>query len=327
VTAYIDHSASAIIVAQSGVRNMHMASSSLPDGVRRKVRAVPGVSAVLPIQYVAGNVVTGDERHLAYIIGLPREAGFGGPWAISSGRALPAAGEAIIDRAIAEHASLSLGDEVEILGEDFQVAGLSEGTASLVNSVAFISADDFTGLRDSSRTFSFLLVQVQSGESPAQVAARINALVRDVTAQSTPEFAAQERRVIRDMSTDVIAIMNFIGFLIGLTVMALTVYTSVLSRRREYGMLKALGAANADLYATVLAQAFLSVLLGYAFGVAITLLISIFIPRLGSNMTLAISSASLLKVAAFSLFIASVSAIAPIRQIARLQPAMVFRGR
>jgi len=49
VTAYIDSSVADVIVAQSGVRNMHMASSSLPDAVRRKVRAVPGVALVTPI--------------------------------------------------------------------------------------------------------------------------------------------------------------------------------------------------------------------------------------------------------------------------------------
>jgi putative ABC transport system permease protein len=326
VTAYIDSSASDIIVAQSGVRNMHMASSSLPDSVRRKVGAVPGVRAVLPIDYVASNVVIGDERNLAYVVGLPEDAAFGGAWQVASGRSLPAEGEAIIDRGIAEKSAIALGDEVEILGEDFRIAGFSEGTSSLVNSVAFISAHDFEELRRSYGTFSFLLVQVQPGESASEVVERIHSRVRDVTAQTTPDFAAQERRVIRDMSTDVIAIMNAIGFLIGLAVMALTVYTSALARRREYGMLKALGARNLDLSKTVVMQAFLSVVIGYAFGLGVTLLLALVVPRLGSNLTLEVTTASLMKVGVGSLVIASVAALAPIRQIAGLPPAMVFRG-
>jgi ABC-type antimicrobial peptide transport system permease subunit len=40
-----------------------------------------------------------------------------------------------------------------------------------------------------------------------------------------------------------------------------------------------------------------------------------------------VSSASLLKVAAFSLIIGALSAVIPIRQIAGLDPAMVFRGK
>lgn len=327
ITVYIDKSEADVIVAQEDVRNMHMASSSLPDSVRRKVKAMPGVAAVTPILYLSNYIVMGDERNLAYIIGLPESAGFGGPWKISSGRSLPGEGEAIIDHSVAENSGVTVGDDIEILGEEFVVAGLSEETSSLVNSVAFISTKDFEELRGSYETFSFLLVKVEAGESPQAVAARIQAGVRDVTVQTRDEFAKQERKVIKDMSTDVITIMNLIGFLIGLAVMALTVYTATLARRAEYGVLKALGARNGYLYRVVLAQALLSVAFGFAVGLALTLAITAIVPRLGLSMVLAVSGASLLKVGSVSLVIAGMAAILPIRQIAGLDPAMVFRGR
>lgn len=327
ITVYIDKSGADIFVAQSGVRNMHMAASSLPDSVRRKVKAVTGVAAVTPILYLTNMVVIGDERNLAYIIGMPEKAEFGGPWEVSSGRSLPGEGEAIIDRSVAENSGVTLGDEVEILGEEFEVVGLSEETSSLVNSVAFISMKDFEELRGSYETFSFLLVKVSAGESPEVVATRIQARVRDVTVQTREDFARQERQVVKDMSTDVITIMNLIGFLIGLAVMALTVYTATLARRAEYGVLKALGARNGRLYQAVLAQALLSVAFGFAIGLAVTFLLSAIVPRLGQSMILEVSSASLLKVGSFSLVIAGMAAILPIRQIAGLDPAMVFRGR
>ncbi len=328
ITAYIDYSGADIWVSQADVFNMHMASSSLPDSVARKVKYVPGVHSVTPIHYLTNNVVAGDERNLAYIIGLPEGAKFGGPWRVSSGRSLPGEGEAIMDRSVAEKSGIGLGDEVKILGEEFKIVGLSEGTASLVNSVAFISMDDFERLRGiSGDTIGFLLVKVEEGESPEVVAARIEERVRDVTVQTRGDFSAQERKVVKDMSTDVITIMNMIGFLIGLAVMALTVYTSTLTRRREYGMLKALGARNRDLYLTVLAQALLSVTLGFLFGLTITSLLTLAIPRFGSNLALEVSLLSLLKVGSVSLVIAALSAMIPIRQIAGLDPAMVFRGR
>jgi len=327
ITAYIDYSGADVWVSQEDVRNMHMASSSLPDSIARKVKHVSGVAAVSPILYLTNNVVAGDERNLAYIIGVPEKADFGGPWEISSGRSMPAEGEVIIDGGVAAKSGIALGDTVEILGEEFEVTGLSGGTSTLVNSVAFISMRDFEKMRGSYGTISFLLVRVVKGESPQVVAARIEAQVRDVTAQTKNDFAAQERKVVKDMSTDLITIMNLIGFLIGLAVMALTVYTSTLSRRREYGMLKALGARNADLYLTVLAQAILSVILGFLFGLLITLGLTVVAPIFGSNLTLAVGGASLLKVGSVSLVIATFSAMIPIRQIAGLDPAMVFRGR
>lgn len=327
ITAYIENSGADIWVSQEDVFNMHMASSTLPDSIARKVKVVPGVDSVTPIQYLTNNVVAGDERNLAYIIGLPEGAEFGGPWRMSSGQSLPDEGEAIMDGSVAEKSGIAVGDEVKILGEEFEIVGLSEGTSSLVNSVAFIQMDDFEELRGSYDTVSFLLVKVDEGESPALVAARIEAQVRDVTAQARDDFASQERKVVRDMSTDVITIMNLIGFLIGLAVMALTVYTSTLSRRREYGMLKALGARNTGLYLTVLAQALLSVALGFLFGLTITFLLSLAIPMFGSNLALEVSLISLLKVGSVSIVIAAISAMLPIRQIAGLDPAMVFRGR
>jgi len=327
ITAYIEHSGADVWVSQADVRNMHMASSSLPDSIEGKMKYVPGVVSVTPILYLTNNVVAGDERNLAYIIGLPENAEFGGPWNISSGQSLPGEGGVIINRNIAEKSGIALGDEVKILGKEFKVTGLSEGTASQVNSVAFISMKDFEKMRGSYDTISFLLVKVGDGESPEVVAARIQSQVRDVTAQTRDDFAAQERQVVKDMSTDVITIMNMIGFLIGLAVMALTVYTSTLSRRRAYGMLKALGARNTDLYLTVLAQAILSVTLGFLFGLALTLLLTVVVPLFGSNLALEVSLLSLLKVGGVSLVIAAISAMLPIRQIAGLDPAMVFRGR
>lgn len=327
ITAYIEHSGADVWVSQEDVFNLHMASSTLTDSTARKVKMVIGVDSVTPIHYIANNIIVGDERNLAYIIGIPEGARFGGPWRIASGRSLPGEGEAIIDGSVAEKSGITLGDKVKILGEELEVVGLSEETSSLVNSIGFISMKDFERLRGTYDTVSFLLVRVDEGQSPALVAARIEAQVRDVTAQTRDDFAGQERKVVKDMSTDLITIMNLIGFLIGLAVMALTVYTSTLSRRREYGMLKALGARNTDLYRTVLAQALLSVTFGFLFGLAITLLLSSVIPMLGTNLELEVSLISLVKVGSVSLIIAALSAMLPIRQIAGLDPAMVFRGR
>src|SRR5512145_2276250 len=67
ITVYIDNSGADIFVAQEGVRNMHMASSSMPDSVRRKIKAVHGVEVVTPILYLSNNIVMGEDRSLAYI--------------------------------------------------------------------------------------------------------------------------------------------------------------------------------------------------------------------------------------------------------------------
>lgn len=327
VTTYIDHSGADIWVSQENVRNMHMAYSALPASIVGRVKSVTGVAAATPILYVTSFIEMGQERNAAYIIGLPKEAALGGPWRIEKGKAEPDSGEIILDRATAARAGVGIGDKVKVLGEEFKTVGLSTGTATLFSSVAFVSKKDWPRLQANADAVSFVLATVKPGESPKAVADLIEQQVDKVTVQSRQGFAANERQVVKDMSTDLITIMNLVGFLIGLAVMALTVYTATLARRAEYGVLKAIGARNSDLYRVVLGQALISVALGLVVGFTLTLLLTIILPLTGLDLVMEISGDSLFKVSLVSLIIASLSAILPIRQIAGLDPAMVFRGK
>jgi putative ABC transport system permease protein len=326
LTAYIDNSGADVWVAQSGVRNLHMVSSWVPASVRNEVRDVPGVESVTPIMYLTAPVDTDNEQSLSYVIGLPEDAAMGRPWRVVEGRAIPEQGEAVIDSGVAEQSGIELGDKVEILGQELEVTGLSEGTSTLTNSVAFISMEDFEQVRGGGRVVSFVLAKVELGQSPEAVAKRIKQDVGGVTAQTRAAFAEQERRLVNDMAGDLLAIMNLAGFMTGLAVVALTVYTATLARRAEYGVLKALGARNSRLYGVVLAQALYSVTLGFAVGLVFTLVLTAIVPALGSNLPLQVGAASLVKVGGVSLAIAALAAMLPIRQIAGLDPATVFRG-
>jgi hypothetical protein len=118
---------------------------------------------------------------------------------------------------------------VTILGREARIVGLSARTASLLNSVAFVSFDDFQAAREGAPLVSFVLVRVGLGASPEVVASTIEQRVPGVTAQSTAAFALGERRLVIDMSADVISIMNAVGFVIRLAVVALTVYVATLA--------------------------------------------------------------------------------------------------
>ncbi len=328
VTAYIDYSGADVWVSQENVRNMHMAYSAMPASVASRVKTVRGVESVTSVLYLTNLIEIGSERNAAYVIGLPNDPVVGAAWRITDGKRLPGKEETIIDQGIAYKSKVGIGDEVKILGEEFTIAGLSEGTASITGgSVAFITKRDWERLQGSNSSVSFVLVKVKSGESPQAVAERIQAQVDKITAQTREQFASQERKVIDDMSTDIITIMNLVGFLIGLAVMALTVYTATLARRAEYGVLKAIGARNAHLYRAVLSQAFISVALGFALGIGFILLLSAMIPRLGLQLALEVRGDTLVKVGSVSFVIAALSAILPITQIAGLNPAIVFRGK
>lgn len=325
LTSYIDRSGAQVWVAQSGVQNMHMVASWMPSSVTDQVRTVDGVAEVQPILYATDSIAARDEQGWAYVIGLTPNASMGGPWDVVDGSGRPGPGEAVIDRRFAQRAGVGLGDQVTMLGRDFRIAGLTEGTASLVNSVAFVTFDDFAARRGGDPAVSFVLVRIADGASPGSVARAIESRVDEVSAQTTEAFGVAERRLVLDMSGDVISIMNVIGFVVGLAVVALTVYVATLALRREYGSLKAFGAPTAYLYRVVLTQAALSVALGFVAGLAITTALRPAIALAGMNLELAISGSSVVKVGLVAAAIAALAALLPIRQIAGLDPAVVAR--
>ena len=325
LTTYIERAGADVWVAQSGVRNLHMVASTLPEAVVDQVRAIDGVATITPILEATDTVAAGDERAVVYVIGLPPEASMGGPWDIAEGSARVGPGEIIIDWSFARKAGVGIGDTVGVLGDKARIVGLSRGTASLVNSVAFIAFDDFRAMRGDAPVLSFALVKVAAGLSPERVALDVERLVPGVTAQSRSDFVAQERRIVTDMSADVISIMSVVGFVVALAVVALTVYVATLARRRDFGVLKALGARNRLLYSVVLAQAAISVAVGFALAVAFTALLGFAIAQTDLNLQLAITAASLAKVGLFAAMIAGLAAILPIRQVAAVDPAVVFR--
>lgn len=245
---------------------------------------------------------------------------------MAQGVAIPGAGQAVIDQSIAKKDGVGLGDKVTLLGQPFTIAGLAKDTTNLLTSVAFIALDDFVRIAGNSQAVSFVLVKIAPGASPATVAARIEQNVSGVTVLPREGLAAQERKLVKDMASDMITIMNWAGFLVGLSVLALIVYTATLARRREYGLLKALGICNKQLYGAVVVQAVLSMVLGLLLALLITVLLTFIMPTVQESLVLEVSLGSLLKVSVISLIITAFAALLPIKQIAGLDPALVFKG-
>lgn len=325
LTAYIIQSGADVFVAQDGVRNMHMAASAITWRDLRLASHAEGVASASPILYTTTVVETGRGDVLSYIIGFDPGEPLGGPRRLLIGTTQLGEKEAVIDAAVASSQKLGLGDTVKIFGEEFTVVGLTQGLTNIINSVTFIRLEDIAGLRGDA-AISYALLKVQPGVNPDVVAAAINARDDDVTALSQTTFAREERQIIKDMSVEVLNLMNTSGLLIGLTVAGLTLYTSVLSKRREYGVLKAIGAKNYHLYAVVVAQTVLSMGLGFGFALGLIWGMGLALPWLVPGVNLALAWPSVLRVLLATLLIGVISALVPAWQVARLDQAQVFKG-
>ncbi len=325
LVAYIIQSDADVFVAQEGVKNMHMAASAITLRDLRLASHAEGVASASPILYTTSVIETPGADVLSYIIGFDPAEPLGGPQAVVAGTTDIKTGEVIIDEAVARSQGLDLGDEVDIMGESFTIVGLTQGLTNIINSVTFIHLEDFEALRPG-EAVSYALLRIEPGQNPKQVARAINARNDDVLALTQADFAREEKQIIKDMSVEVLNIMNLSGLLIGLAVTALTLYTSTLRKRQEYGVLKAIGARNRHLYAVVMAQTFLSMVLGFVVAIGLVWGLGLVIPLAVPGVGLTLTQAAMVRVLAASLVIGIIAALIPAWQVARLDPAQVLRG-
>jgi putative ABC transport system permease protein len=325
IVTYPGRSGADVWVMQEGVSNMHMATSILPLTTLAALSAVDGTEHVTPILYVTAAVEANGRRWFSYVIGINAGEPLGGPWDMAEGRSMPGPGGIVVPDVIARQGDFRVGDQVTILGTPLRVDGISKGTYSMANSLVFVPFEDLARILSTGPTVSYFLVTARPGVNPRELSARLEAAVPGTNAMTTGEFIASDRVMARQMGADVIQVMTLIGFVIGVGVIGLTMYSATISHAREYGVAKALGATNLRLFAVVLLQASVVVALGFGFAIGVAVLLQQFISSVAPDLTVAYPGALIGRVAVAAGVMAAVSSVLPAWRIARLEPVIVFR--
>ncbi len=321
LTAYIDGSGADVIVAQRGVETMHMTESALPGRTARAIASLPGVEEAKPILYVPTMVERGENRGIVYLIG---DDSGGAPFPLSRGRR-PRSGEIVLDRDLANRLGAHEGSSVRALGTSFRVSGEVEGLTLITNSFAFARRQDLARVLRSGGGVSYVLVRARAGTSAAQLASRIEASVPGVTASTRARFDRSERRVVGDMTTDIVRAMILVGFLIGVAVAGLVAYSAMLSQLRDYAVLRALGLRARRALGLAAAQVGATVAAGFLLALALVWALAAIVPSLTPTLVLAIRTADVAQTLAVAAGVALVAATFPIVRVARIDPANVFR--
>jgi putative ABC transport system permease protein len=321
VTAYPDHAGAPVLVSQRGVETMHMSSSSLPLGVVGRLRRDPRVAAAAPILY-SPIVLNGREPVSSYLIGFRRA---GGPWRMVEGRARPGRGGIVIDQITAERLGVGIGDRLLVAGARLRIVGLARGTFSIISSVSFVDYSTFERLEGAAGSASYVLVWPRRGVSPGALASHLNAAY-PVTAQTRAGFSGHERQVVSDMSTELIRGLVSIGFVVGVIVAGLSIYTATVARLREYAVLKAIGMRNRSLYGTILRQALLTVGTGLLVALALLGLLNEAVGRIDPSISMLLTSGILLRAALATTLIGAIAALLPARRVAMVDPASAYRS-
>ena len=318
LAAWADNTGAAAIVSQRGVTTMHMSSSALPLTLTAQIEREPGVGRVEPILY-SSLILDGAKPTASYLIGY---RGGGGPWTRVAGARRPGPGGIILDRVTADRLGVAVGDRISAVGRRLRVTGLTSGTTSIISSVSFVEFDTFAQAARTAATASYVLVWPKPGRSDAQLASSLAQRLPQVTVQTTAQFARSEQTLVGDMSTDLIGGLTLIGFIVGVAVAGLSIYTTTAARAREYAVLRALGLRARALYALVLRQALLTVALALAFGLLMLAVLAQVVP---STVPLVLTAPNLARAAAITLAIGLLASLFPVRRLIRVEPASVYR--
>jgi putative ABC transport system permease protein len=324
VTAYLRANPADVIVSQKDVRTMHMSVSTVNADAVDEVANIEGVAWAEAIRYTTTFLVAEDgNQQLSYVIGYNTSTGRGGPQHLTAGRA-PGSGEIIVEEVAADRLGLHVGTPVSVFGDQFRVSGLFRGGTTIVNSIAFITTDDFAARRGPA--VSYVLAAARPGVSPSDLQRRVAAALPELTVQTRDEFARQEAALVRDMSADLMRIMSIVGLLIALAVIGLTLFTLTLAKLREHAIVKALGGRTRRLAAVVIAQAAWSVAIAVTTATVIAVALGRVIERVNPAITIAIEPTSVIRVAVGALVVGALGAIVPLRRVVAVDPASAFGG-
>jgi putative ABC transport system permease protein len=188
--------------------------------------------------------------------------------------------------------------------------------------MAFVTLDALQAMQRTPGGASFILVDTPS---PAAVGDEIDSRY-DVEVLTAQELADNERRLYADIIESPLLLMIGIAFAAGTMIVALTAYSSLVERLREFGVARAIGARDRDLLRTVLGETLLLAIGGTAVGFALFGAASLLLGMVKPQFWTVISPRTVAAVGGSALLMAALATYVPVRRVSRVEPASVYRG-
>lgn len=343
------------IMGSNGFAASPFVSASLPNPITtddlRVVSRTRGVQEAGGMLFISAKAEYKKEVKNTFLLGLPEDdtralVEEGQNIEVSEGRTLKTDDKGVI--VIGSYTSdglfkrkIYVGETLKIEGKDFKVVGILKTRGSRFDDDAiYMNGDEARALTNKPELESIIMARVKKGESPEKVAAAVAENLRkhrnvdkgseDFVAQ-TSEQLAQSFATILGVVQGVIVGIAAISLLVGGIGIMNTMYTSVVERTKEIGLMKAVGARNSDITLLFLFESGLLGLLGGVVGVLIGIGLSKIAEvavqqALSSNSFVAIISPELIAGALlFGFVIGTASGVLPARRAASLKPAVALR--
>jgi putative ABC transport system permease protein len=240
-----------------------------------------------------------------------------GGFVFFSGHPLETPDDILVDDWYAKANHVKAGQTLHVLDHDFHVAGIVEHGKGARLFVPLSTMEELSGVQDKASLF---FVKCTDPERTPQVMDEIGRLLPRYEVRPLENFISlmTATRVpgLETFVHSMIALAVSIGFL----VIFLSMYTTILERAREIGVLKSLGASKAYIARVLLSETALICLVGFVLGVAMSYGTRALFLSLFPTLTILITPAWILRAAAIALVGGLLGSIYPAWLASRRDP-------
>ncbi len=323
-TQYIREIDTDLWVTQEGAVDVTSSASIIYPEVAQQIKNIDGVQEShqflgKPVQFSIK-----DRDVNAYIVGFDPADPVTGSKNVVEGTDKLKNGEIIVDRVLARNNNLVLGDLIEIFGEPYKIVGIAEGANMFVFQFSFVTESDAREIFNSGELATYYLLKVDPDKAD-QIIEKINNF-DGIAAFTKQDFVDKNKRFIDEVFLPIITVLVIISIFVGTAVIGLTIYTATVEKSREFGVVKALGASNLQIYRIIFEQALISGAIGYLLGVALTYFLLWLIPLYAAAFVTVTLGSDVLLVLVISLTMSIVASYTPVRAIVKIDPALVFKS-
>lgn len=292
-----------------------------------RLAAVAGIAAVsgelimfAPVEGARQSIVFGWTANAYFWKAMPLIAG-----------RLPERGDvkpAILGAGIAATLQKTVGSTISIFGETFHVTGISGYSSALNRSVIVLRLSDLQDLAMRSNQVTGFHLALQPGQSAAdieRIKRELEALGR-VVVSPTEQLLRDDRNY--QFLQAVSRAISVIAFAMGGLSVGSALLMAVNERRREIGILMAIGWSDARIRAAVVAEGLAIGLFGGVLAIPLVLLSSLMfrlLPGIGDILALRLTPAAAIFGIAASLALCAVGSLYPAIRATRMNPSQVLR--
>lgn len=330
-TVTIENSSADIWIVAKNTPNIDF-GNPFSETVFLRARGVPGVERAdnAIVQFVNIQLPSGATEN-ALVYGLSDPSFWNLPWKVEAGRAedLSRGYNLMMDRSASlRFGAFDVGDYRELGGRRFRIIGRSAEAESFTTTpIVFMDFGNAQSLLDQLRgNTTYVLVKVAPGFDPAEVAARLRPMFPFNNVHTRDEWAAASRGYWIE-STGLgmsMGVTVFLGILVGVVIVAQTLYTSAVEHIREFGTVKAIGGSNWDIYKILGEQALIAAVLGFMLGAGASYAVRPAMASLHLTVLLTPQFSGIVFVGTVAMCLAA--ALFSFRRVALIDPALVFRG-